>query len=125
MAVEVCQVLEPDLVADCRYRLIRRIKHRTGLTDANPVEEFQKPVAGDFLKVSGKGGRAHASQLRSGLERDILGKMLGDMVHHTCDTCMLVAVFGLGDRRNGKLPHLGMLVDLDKQLQEGKDTRRA
>ena len=51
--------------------------------------------------------------------------MLGDMVHHTCDACMLVAVFGLGDRRNGKLPHFGMLVDLDKQLQEGKDAGRA
>ena len=51
--------------------------------------------------------------------------MLGDMVHHICNSCMLVAVFGLGDRRNGKLPHFGMLVDLDKQLQESKDTGRA
>ena len=68
---------------------------------------------------------SHTGQLRSSLERDILGKMLGDMVHHICNSCMLVAVFGLSDRRNGKLPHFGMLVDLDKQLQEGKDTGRA
>ena len=56
--IEVGKVPKPNLMADGCHLFIGLLQHRTGLTNAHPVDEFNKFASCLLLKISGKGGGA-------------------------------------------------------------------